>query len=240
MFEVMGKLFCSEFKSAYGPVVVSSPAKKRTMSKTLFILDPGHGNYVNGINYSKDGKYSPKFEDGTRFYEGANNRDNVRRIISHLDSIGLECVDITGGSDLDVPLKDRVALANKLSEGRKALYISIHSNAMGNGEAWYDASGISAHTSKGQTKSDIFCSILIDEMQQEFKDEVKWRKDMSDGDEDIEDDFYVLRKTSMPAVLIEAGFHTNKAEVKKMMSDDWKVKLVNAITNACLKWEGLA
>lgn len=209
------------------------------MTKTLILLDPGHGDFVDGKNYSKQGKYSPKFSDGTRFYEGHNNRDNARRIADHLQALGFETVDVTGGSPEDVPLADRVALANKLGKERPALYISIHSNALGNGEQWNAASGISVHTSKGQTKSDIYASLLIDELQVEFGDTVKWRKDESDGDEDIEDDFYVLRKTSCPAVLIEAGFHTNEQEVKKMMTDDWKVRLVNAVTNACLKWEGV-
>jgi N-acetylmuramoyl-L-alanine amidase len=210
------------------------------MSSTLFILDPGHGDFVDGVNHSKQGKYSPKFEDGTRFYEGHNNRDNVKRIIEHFDNIKLDCVDITGGSILDVPLASRVSLANKLGKNRQSLYISMHSNALGNGEEWYAAKGISVHTSPGQTKSDIFASILIDELEKEYGNSVQWRKDLTDGDKDIENKFYVLTETSMPAVLIEAGFHTNKEEVRRMMTDDWKVKLVNAITNACLKWDDSA
>lgn len=209
------------------------------MGKTLFIFDPGHGDFVDGVNYSKQGKYSPKFEDGTRFYEGHNNRDNVKRVIEHLDNIGVECVDITGGSMLDVPLGNRVSLANKLGKGRRSLYISVHSDAQGKGETWEPASGISVYTSKGQTKSDVFASILIDELEKEYGGSVKWRKDLIDGDEDKEENFAVLRDTEMPAVLIEAGFHTNKDEVKRMMTDDWKVRLVNAVTNACLKWEVL-
>jgi len=207
------------------------------MSSTLFIIDPGHGGIINGINQSKDGKYSPKFPDGSRFYEGQNNRDNAKRLISHLSSIGFEAVDVTSGSDLDVPLLKRVTVANRMGMNRKSLYISIHSDAQGIGEAWMPASGISVFTSKGQTKSDVFATMLIAELEAEFKQTVKWRQDMLDGDKDKEENFYVLRKTSMPAVLIEAGFHTNESEVKRMMTDDWKIKLVNAITNACLKWD---
>ena len=210
------------------------------MSSTLFIVDPGHGGVINGVNQSKDGKYSPKFSDGSRFYEGVNNRDNAKRLIDHLSSIGMEAVDVTGGSDIDVPLLKRVVTANKLGLDRNSVYISIHSDAQGNGESWMPASGISVYTSKGQTKSDAFATMLISELEHEFGGSVKWRQDALDGDKDKEENFYVLRKTSMPAVLIEAGFHTNESEVKKMMTDDWKVKLVNAITNACLKWDDSA
>ena len=207
------------------------------MKDTLFIIDPGHGGIINGVNQSKDGKYSPVMENGKRFYEGVNNRDNAKRLINHLSAIGIESVDITGGSDLDIPLVKRVMAANKIGANRKSVYISIHSDAQGNGNEWQPASGISVYTSKGQTKSDIFATMLIEELQHEFKSDVKWRQDNQDGDPDKEENFYVLKQTSMPAVLIEAGFHTNKDEVKKMMSEDWKIKLVNAITNACLRWE---
>lgn len=215
----------------------------------LFIIDPGHGGIVNGVNQSKDGKYSPKFTDGTRFeyngqlfdrfYEGANNRILARRIVEHLNNIGLEAVDITGGSEMDEPLKKRVDKANVFHRTHKAIYISIHSDALGNGETWQQASGISVYTSKGQTKSDVFASIVIDELQEKFKNDVKWRTDETDNDKDKEENFYVLSKTNCPAILIEGGFHTSETEVKKMMTEEWRIKFVDAVTNACLKWEHL-
>lgn len=210
------------------------------MSKTLFILDPGHGDFVNGVNYSKDGKYSPKFEDGTRFYEGANNRDNVRRIMDAMHIAGLDCIDVTSGRKDDVPLSHRVDVANMIFAKRPCVYISIHSDAIGNGEVWMPSEGISVYTSKGQTKSDKFADIVIKELQFRFKQSVKWRTDASDGDMDKEENFYVLRNTSCPAILIEAGFHTNKEEVKRMMTDEFKNKLVSAIVDACKRWEALA
>lgn len=216
------------------------------MSKTLFILDPGHGGILNGVNQSKDGKYSPKFTDGTkfeykgqsfdRFYEGANNRDNAERIIQKLKAVGLDAIDITGGSQSDVPLRTRTDAANKYHPNRKCVYISIHSDALGIGEQWQPASGISVYTSKGQTKSDIFATIVIDRLQARYTD-VKWRTDNQDGDEDKEENFFVLRETKMPAILIEGGFHTNESEVKKMMTEDWKAKLSDAVVEACLIWE---
>lgn len=219
------------------------------MSKIVFAICPGHGGIIDGINQSKDGKYSPKFTDATkfeyngqkfdRFYEGANNRILARMILEHLNNVGLEAVDITGGSDLDVPLSKRVDKANELFKTHKVVYISIHSDALGNGEAWQPASGISVYTSKGQTKSDIFASIVIDELQENYGKDVKWRTDETDTDKDKEENFYVLAKTNCPSILIEGGFHTNEAEVKKMMTAEWRVKFVNAVTNACLKWEHL-
>jgi len=53
----------------------------------------------------------------------------------------------------------------------------------------------------------------------------------------IEADFYVIKKTSMPAILCELGFHTNKIECERMLTKEWKDKVVNAISSAISVWE---
>lgn len=206
-------------------------------SKYLYIFDPGHGGLVNG-KYQTAGKRSPKFPDGRVLFEGVNNRDNVERIMSKFRANGLDCVDIVN-SDLDISLGERVRKANSLAKDRKCVYISIHSDAAGDGVRWHSASGISVWTSKGQTKSDIFASIVIDELQSKFLQSIKWRTNMTDGDEDWESNFYVLRETRCPAILCELGFHTNEAETKRMMTTEFKDKVVNALLAAALKWENI-
>lgn len=203
--------------------------------KHLYLLDAGHGGLINGV-YQTAGKRSPKFDDGTVLYEGVNNRDNAKRIIALLTQHGFECKDIVN-SDADISLSKRVKDANEIHKTKKCVYISIHSDAMGDGTTWQPASGISVYTSKGQTKSDIFASLVIDALEEQFCNTVKWRKDETDKDEDKEENFYVLKETSMPAVLLELGFHTNKEEAKKMLTEDWKNKVCNAILNAVKKWE---
>lgn len=207
------------------------------MSKYLYIFDPGHGGLVNG-KYQTAGKRSPKFPDGRVLFEGVNNRDNVERIMAKFKANGLDCIDIVN-SDLDVSLGERVRKANALAKDRKCIYISIHSDAAGDGIKWHPASGISVWTSPGQTKSDIFASIVIDELQAKFLQSIKWRTNTTDGDEDCEENFYVLRETRCPAILCELGFHTNEAEVKRMMTTEFKDKVVAALLAAALKWENL-
>lgn len=205
------------------------------MSKYLYLFDAGHGGLENGV-YQTSGKRSPKFDDGTILYEGVNNRDNVRRIMNQLAQISIEAKDIVN-STADIPLSKRVKDANELHKTRKCVYISIHSDAAGDGNVWNPASGISVYTSPGQTKSDIFAALAIDELEIQFGNTVKWRKDTTDSDEDKEENFYVLKETSMPAVLLELGFHTNKEEAKRMLTDEWKNKVVAAVVTSIQKWE---
>jgi N-acetylmuramoyl-L-alanine amidase len=70
------------------------------------------------------------------------------------------------------------------------------------------ANGWSVYTSKGETKSDIVASVLAEKAQKEFPDEYM-RKDTRDGDADKESNFWVLKKTAMPAILSENFFMTN-------------------------------
>lgn len=207
------------------------------MSKYLYIFDPGHGGLVDG-KYQTAGKRSPKFADGKVLFEGVNNRDNVQRIMKAFIDNGLECVDVVD-SEKDVSLIERVKKANKLSKDRKCVYISIHSDANGDGVKWDQASGMSVYTSKGQTKSDIFASIVIDELYNKFTSTIKWRTNNTDGDKDQEENFYVLKNTDCPAILCELGFHTNEAETKRMMTLDYKNKIVDAMVASAIKWEKL-
>jgi N-acetylmuramoyl-L-alanine amidase len=206
------------------------------MAKKTYLMDGGHGGLINGI-YQTAGKRSPKFDDGSVLYEGVNNRDNVKRLMDVLEKEGIKAIDVVN-SDSDVALSERVRRANLLAKGGECMYISMHSDAHGNGTEWTPASGISVFTSIGDTgKSDDFAQIVIDRLQVNFGTEVKWRTESTDGDEDKEENFYVLKETKCPAILIEAGFHTNKEEATKMLSEDWKNKLTKSLVEAIKIWE---
>ena len=55
----------------------------------------------------------------------------------------------------------------------------------------------------------------------------KIRKDMSDGDEDYEENFYIIYKSSMPAVLTENFFMTTKTDVAYLESEEGKKDIVD-------------
>lgn len=205
-------------------------------SKYVYLFDPGHSGMVNG-KYQTPGKRSPKFEDGSVLYEGQNNRDNVKRIMAALEAEGISCIDIVD-SENDIPLPERVARANKLAKGGKCIYISIHSDANGNGVEWDQASGLSVYTSIGDTGlSDDFAEIVINKLQLHFGSSVKWRTQTTDGDKDKEENFYVLKNTNCPAILAELGFHTNKEETTKMRGEQWKNKIVASFVDAIKELE---
>jgi len=193
------------------------------MSKKIWRLDPGHGSLCpDSGEYVTAGKRSPKWEDGSQYFEGVGNRDIVKRIKEKCSDAGILALDIVNDWE-DVSLAIRVNRANAIySYYKNAIYLSIHSNGF-NKES---AHGYSVYTSPGQTKSDRLADILLSYMELEFPDH-KLRKDTSDGDMDKEAAFYVLRKTKMPAILSENFFMTNRRECKLLLTEDFRDRIAN-------------
>lgn len=205
-------------------------------SKYVYVLDAGHGGMINN-KYQTAGKRSPKFDDGRVLYEGVNNREIVSRLIQAFKNEDINYFDCVA-SEQDVSLETRVSRANQLARTKPCVYISIHSDANGDGTNWDQASGMSVYTSIGDTgKSDDFADLVIRELQDNFGNTVKWRTQNTDGDLDKEENFYVLKNTNCPAILCELGFHTNKEEAFKMLTLDWKNKIVLSIIYAIKKFE---
>tara|TARA_R110000824_G_scaffold1476_6_gene7401 strand:- start:249 stop:860 length:612 start_codon:yes stop_codon:yes gene_type:complete len=200
------------------------------MSKYLWLLDPGHGGLLKGV-YQTPGKRSPVWEDGRQYFEGVGNRMISDKILQMCKEEGIDAMDIVS-SNTDVPLSERVVRANALNKDRDCIYVSIHSDAFSK----ESANGYSVYTSKGQTQSDKVASVFLDNMQRAFPDHTL-RKDTRDGDEDKEADFYVLKRTHCPAILIENFFMTNKKECLLLMSAKGKNKIALTHFNSIIEIE---
>jgi N-acetylmuramoyl-L-alanine amidase len=201
------------------------------MNKKEFciFLDAGHG----GINpkvklpngYTTYPSKCAQHNNGTFhsygwFFEGLFNRGVVQYIEQYLKDWGYSTMKVYD-EIIDTPLSKRVTKANFAAKNYKAsLYLSIHGNAATN----KNARGWEVFTSPGQTKSDIFAELLFKEVKQSFPNWI-FRPDLTDGDHDKEDRFYVLTQTDMPSVLSENGFFTNYHDAKLMFDADFQKKL---------------
>ena len=195
------------------------------ISKYTWLLDAGHG----GINpstgeYVTAGKRSPIWLNNgvnmSQYFEGVGNRQIVDKIAKNLDKLNIPYFKICDSWE-DVSLNERVRKANKLEVVFKnCVYLSIHSDAF----TKESANGYSAYTSKGETQSDKIAEVFIDNMQINFPKR-KLRKDTRDGDQDKEANFYVLKNTTCPAVLIENFFMTNFTECKLLLNPKFQDKI---------------
>lgn len=190
------------------------------------LIDPGHG-------IDTPGKRSP---DGL-FREYLWNRQIADLILEGLVSAGIDASLVVTETN-DVSLKNRVNRVNTICNRLGAsniLLVSIHANAAGNGSDWMNAKGWSCYTSKGKTKSDQVAECLYDAFEEEFQDR-KIRKDMSDGDRDWEENFYVLQKSKCAAVLLENFFYDNREECAWMLQEETKKRIASAAVKGIIKY----
>lgn len=202
------------------------------MSKYTWILDAGHGGVING-EYVTNGKRSPIWSDGTQYFEGVGNRNICNLLTNKLKEHNIKVVNIIGNIQKDISLQERCDLANRIyRDNKNAIFVSMHSNGFIN----ENANGFSIYTSKGETKSDKIASIFYDKMIKSFPKH-KARKDYTDGDIDKEANFYVLKHTSCPAILIENFFMTNYKECKQLQKPKFVDRIVNSHFSAIYKME---
>ena len=192
------------------------------------LIDAGHG-------IDTPGKRSP---DGS-FLEYLWNREVAELLYDMLTEHGFD-VDMVVTETNDIPLKTRVRRVNEvcsLHGAHNVLLLSIHSNAAGNGEKWMNAQGWECYTTKGNTRSDVAAKCMYDAFEEEFKDR-RIRKDMSDGDPDREEDFYIIKRTSCPAVLLENFFYDNLEECRWLLDDMTKRRVARAILHGVQYYYG--
>lgn len=190
------------------------------------LIDNGHGE-------NTPGKRSP---DGV-LREYLYAREIADDIVRELVKRGYDAERIVK-ENVDVSLSERARRVNefcgKLGTSNVIL-ISVHCNAAGNGSDWMNARGWSAYTSKGQTKADKLADCLYSIAESVFVGQ-QIRKDMSDGDPDWEENFYILQKTKCPAVLTENFFQDNREDVEFLLSTEGKQQIVKVHVDGIIKY----
>lgn len=194
------------------------------MKNITIFLDEGH---YDGC----PGKRSPKFEDGSQFFEWKYCRELGKRIKEECDSLGIKCIRTTN-RDVETSLTERAEHINNLFRrekklGRSALLISLHANAASNGE-WSKATGWEVFTTERTTNSDKFANILCEIFPSIFPDKkLRGHK---------EKDFTLLYRVNCPCVLTENFFYDNKEECLWMQEEDTINKIVQLHVEAIKKW----
>lgn len=183
----------------------------------LILIDNGHGLMTPG-------KRSP---DGL-FRESFYTREIARRVIADLEDRGYNA-ELLVPEDDDTPLSERVRRVNTkcLLHGKSnVILVSIHVNATGNGTKWMNASGWSCYTSHGNTFSDKLSECLYEAAVKYFPGK-QIRTELSDGDSDWEENFYLLRKTLCSAVITENFFQDCITDVQYLQSKAGKQAIVD-------------
>lgn len=145
---------------------------------------------------------------------------------SMLEANGVNVIMTVAEHDLTDPaLKDRVATAN--NAGNVDLFVSIHSNASGPGNRWTSASGWEAYSWKKGTVAEKAAKEVMKSTEATGLFKMRGTKTAN---------FYVIKNTLMPAILIEHGFFTNYEECQKLKTESFRRKLAQADCDGILNF----
>ncbi|MEM1392396.1 MAG: N-acetylmuramoyl-L-alanine amidase [Cyanobacteria bacterium P01_D01_bin.116] len=182
------------------------PRSRVPNGRVSVIVDPGHG-----------GK-----DPGAIGIGGLKEKDVILpisiRVAQILQQNGVQAI-LSRNSDYFVSLKGRVDMAERRNAD---LFVSIHANSVGLSrpdvsglEVYYYNSGLNLARS---VRSGILNSVTVRD-----RGVRKAR-------------FYVLRKTSMPAILVETGYVTGREDAPKLASPQYREQMAQGIANGILSY----
>ncbi len=185
------------------------------VNEKIVILDAGHGGW----------------DPGKVGVNGDNEKDINLKVMTRLQMLleqGGATVFITRATDEALgetkpeDMAERRAIAD---ENVGDILVSIHQNAFSQSTA-KGAQVFYHHTSDGGKKlaADIQLNLKT------FADPENKRESKSN------DDYYILRSTGMPSVLVECGFLSNPEEEKLLNTEEYQEKIAWSIYMGILKY----
>jgi N-acetylmuramoyl-L-alanine amidase len=170
------------------------------------MIDPGHGGQ----------------DPGAIGIGGVREKDIIlpigQRIAEILERNGIQVI-MTRDSDYFVSLPGRVAMAERANAD---VFVSIHANSAGANRP--EVSGLETyHYDSGLTLARIVHSNILQSLNIRDRNVRKAR-------------FYVLRKTSMPSILVETGFITGREDVANLTNSTYQNQMAEAIAQGIIQY----
>jgi N-acetylmuramoyl-L-alanine amidase len=172
-------------------------------------------NYSTVVIDAGHGGFDRGGVPGQRVPEKAMALDVAQRLANRLRRAGYRVI-MTRNSDVFVTLGDRTRIANRY---RDAVFICVHFNSATRA----GANGIETYY-YGNNSASLAASIhrhLVGGTSGENRG-IRRRS------------YYVLRNTSIPAVLVECGFLTNPAETRLILESSYRQKLADRIADGVM------
>jgi N-acetylmuramoyl-L-alanine amidase len=189
------------------PTPASSPKPRRVgQGRIVVVIDPGHG-----------GK-----DPGAIGLRGLQEKNVIlpisKKIADILEKKGIQVV-MTRDSDYFVDLGPRVEIADRANAN---LFVSIHANSMPANRT--DVNGLETYYySSGQGLARAIHSSVLQNVDIRDRRVRKAR-------------FYVLRKSSMPSVLVEVGFVTGVVDSPRLGTTAYQNQMAEAIARGILQY----
>jgi N-acetylmuramoyl-L-alanine amidase len=183
-----------------------SSSSRNPQSKVLVVIDPGHG-----------GK-----DPGAIGIGGIQEKHIVmsisNQVAKFLEQQGVQ-VKLTRSNDYFISLQGRTTMANRINAD---LFVSIHANSAGRNKPHVSGYETYYFKSGRNLAATIHRNVLR-------RVDVKDRKVRQAR-------FYVLRKSDMPAVLVETGFLTGREDAAKLTNSRYQTQMAEAIAAGIIEY----
>lgn len=239
----------SDSPSSYAKRNTPKPStSKKSSSKKIIVLDPGHGGKDPGAI-----GYSGMYEKNITLAMG-------KELKKMLEDTGKYKVYMTRSTDIFIPLRERVRISRK---HKADLFISLHADSTKN----RSAKGLSVYTlsetasdkeaealAERENKADVIDGLNLVEHSKEVSDiliNLAQRETMNRSSEFatfmvqemrsaaklVADThrfagFAVLKAPDVPSVLLEMGYLSNRTEERLLKQQSYRRKLAQATTRA--------
>ena len=212
---------CMTLLLLLGMIIVSRKLSQLVTSenvqagKDIVVIDAGHGGHDPGKVGVNDA------------LEKDINLQIAQKVKKHLEKNGIQVImtredDVMEDTKLE-DMKKRVALINEI---KPAITVSIHQNS------YSDASvkGAQVFYYAGSEVSKEVASLMQEELRKVDTENTRQIKSNSD--------FYMLKKTEVPTIIVECGFLSNPGEAEKLTSEEYQEEMSQAICNGIMVWLG--
>jgi N-acetylmuramoyl-L-alanine amidase len=188
----------------------TSPPVRTNNGKVLVMLDPGHG-----------GK-----DPGAIGLGGLREVDVIlpiaKRVAEILEKQGI-AVKMTRNGDYFIGLDERVAMSR---DAGATLFVSIHANSIDNRP---DVNGLEVyHYNIGQSFAETVDRVVVDYVNKNgfYLNDRRVRSAR----------FLVLRKSTIPAILVETGYLTSEAESARLRQDAYQKVMAEGIAKGIIQY----
>jgi len=215
-----------KLKNAYNKYLEKDNENQPAIKVRVPIIDAGFGGIdVNGTYLSPEKKY--KFigqgQNNLEILAGDINRKIAQKLIEKLKAENISYIDIYSASPKSMPIEDMVKAVNLQFEKNKSYYyLGIHCNSASNDTEGTGTAetGFEIYTSIGQTKSDLFAKIARKIYNEKFPKQFRGIK---------ETDYYELKYTHCPAMIIENLFYDNYNDAQYLNSEQGQKEIASCL-----------
>lgn len=184
-----------------GNPVTQAPTNTGDRRRGVIFVDAGHGG-----------------NDPGAVSNGIQEKDVVLPISlklgQALQSMGYT-VYYTRTNDVEIDLEPRVAAAERINAD---IFVSVHANSLAPGNS--GISGVETYHSRNSTVGKELANYVHSQV----------ISGTGASDRSVRGaGFYVIARTSMPAILVETGYVTNPTEARNLSNPDYQKRMANAI-----------